>query len=26
VLAEEGWVVVVPGWGTYAAEKLPGDG
>ncbi len=26
VLAEQGWAVVVPGRGTYAAEKLPGDG
>jgi len=23
VLADEGWVVVVPGRGTYAAEKQP---
>ncbi len=26
VLADEGWVVVVPGRGTYAAEKLPDEG
>ena len=26
VLADEGWVVVVPGRGTYAAEKRPGEG
>jgi GntR family transcriptional regulator len=25
VLADEGWVVTVPGRGTYAAEKLPPD-
>ena len=24
VLADEGWAVVVPGRGTYAADKLPG--
>lgn len=24
VLADEGWVVVVPGRATYVAEKLPG--
>ena len=26
VLADERWVVVVPGRGTYAAEKRPGEG
>jgi GntR family transcriptional regulator len=26
VLADEGWAVVVPGRGTFAAEKLPDEG